>query len=113
METGGGDGRAPGGPVVAGLVPGPPMAHRGPVTQPLRSRRHAAPPGRALGLLLLVTASIVGLFAVGLWMLAFAPERWQRLVGQVIAFLATVQMVAVPFLWRAWRAERTTTGQRR
>ena len=76
------------------------------MTEPTRARRHAAPPGRALVLLLLVTASIVGLFAAGLWMIAFAPERWQRVVGQVIAFLATIQMVAVPFLWRAWRAQR-------
>jgi membrane protein YdbS with pleckstrin-like domain len=66
-----------------------------------------------LALLVLVTASIVGLFAVGLWMFAFAPERWQRVVGQVIAFLATVQMVAVPFLWRAWRAQRAATPDRR
>ena len=54
----------------------------------------------------LVTASIIGLFAVGLWMIAFAPERWQRVVGQVLAFLATIQLAAVPFLWRAWRAQR-------
>jgi membrane protein YdbS with pleckstrin-like domain len=76
------------------------------VTAPSRSRRHAAPPGRVLALLLLVTASVIGLFAVGLWMIAIAPERWQRVVGQVMTFLATMQMVAVPFLWRAWRAQR-------
>ena len=96
-----------------GLVLSHRLAHHWQVTQPTRSRRHAAPPGRALALLLLVTASILGLFAVGLWMIAFAPERWQRVVGQVIAFLATIQMVAVPFLWRAWRAQRTTNAERR
>lgn len=76
------------------------------MTEPSRVRRHAAPPNRVLALLLLVTASIIGLFAVGLWMIAFAPERWLRVVGQVIAFLATVQGAALPFLWRAWRAQR-------
>jgi membrane protein YdbS with pleckstrin-like domain len=96
-----------------GLVPGQPMADHGPVTQPTQRRRHAGPPGRALALLLLVTACIVGLFAVGLWMLAFAPERWQRVVGVVIAFVATIQMAAVPFLWRAWRAQHDTDPARR
>jgi hypothetical protein len=46
-------------------------------------------------------------------MLAFAPERWVRVPGQVLAFLATIQMVAVPFLWRAWRAQRGTDPVRR
>ena len=82
------------------------MAHHGQVPEPTRTPRHAAPPGRVLALLLLVTASVVGLFAAGLWMIAFAPERWLRVVGQVIVFLATIQVVAVPFLWRAWRAQR-------
>ena len=66
-----------------------------------------------LALLVLVTTCVVGLFAVGLWMLAFAPERWVRVLGQVLAFLATIQMVAVPFLWRAWRAQRRTDPVRR
>jgi membrane protein YdbS with pleckstrin-like domain len=82
------------------------------VTAPSRVRRHAASPARVLALLLLVTGSVIGLAAVGLWMLAFAPVRWQRAVGQLMVFLATIQMVAVPFLWRAWRAQRATTGQR-
>jgi len=88
------------------------MAHHGEVTEPTRTRRHAAPPGRVLALLVLVTASIVGLFAVGLWLITFAPERWQRVVGQVIAFLATIQIVAVPLLWRAWRAQHPATSER-
>jgi len=88
------------------------MAHHGEVTEPTRTRRHAAPPGRVLALLVLVTASIVGLLAVGLWLITFAPERWQRVVGQVIAFLATIQIVAVPLLWRAWRAQHPATSER-
>jgi sterol desaturase/sphingolipid hydroxylase (fatty acid hydroxylase superfamily) len=82
------------------------MAHHGQVTEPPRTRRRPAPPGRVLALLLLVTTSVIGLLAAGLWMIAFAPERWLRVVGQVIAVLATIQMVAVPFLWRSWRAQR-------
>src|SRR4029453_3630304 len=50
------------------------MAHHGQVTEPTRTRRHPAPPGRVLALLLLVTTSIIGLLAAGLWMIAFAPS---------------------------------------
>jgi hypothetical protein len=56
-----------------------------------------------LALLVLVTVSVLGLFAVGLWMIAFAPVRWQRAVGQLMVLLAMIQMVAVAFIWRAWR----------
>ena len=76
------------------------------MTEPSRVRRHAPPPKRARGLLVLVTGCVLGLAAAGFWLLAAAPERSARVAGQLMIFLAGVMVAPVYVLWRSWRTQQ-------
>jgi hypothetical protein len=83
------------------------------VTEPSRVRRHAPPPKRVRALLVLVTACVLGLAAVGFWLLAAAPERSARVAGQLMILLAGVMMAPVYVLWRSWRRQQRASDPER
>jgi hypothetical protein len=78
------------------------------MTEPSRVRRHAPPPKRVRGLLVLVTGCVLGLAAAGFWLLAAAPERSARVAGQLMIFVAGVMVAPVYVLWRSWRSQQAS-----
>jgi hypothetical protein len=61
----------------------------------------------------LATIAVLGVAGSGLWLAVLAPERWQRVLGQLLVWLASLMMLPLYFRWRSWRTQRAAHPDRR